>query len=447
MRHVRLAVFLGVLISSAGSAIGQAYDLEEVVALALQRNPDLALAEHRVAEAQAQLGEALSAFSPQLSARLQYARTDNPAQAFAMIVAQRRFRFEQNINRPGPVQDVRQEVNATLPLFRGGQDYFRLRAAQHGIEASAGERAAVRNALVEAASTAYLALLTAPEYVAVAAASIAAVDQALAAARNRAEVGAGLRSDVLSLEARVAEAQEAELRARNGVELARAALRAVLALPAETSLEIRPPTASLELPVESLAQALQRAHQQRPELSAAQALVRARENEWAAERAAYLPRVDLVGSYGQNATNLKWSSSRDNWFFGATAELDLFNGLRTAQRVRAAAERLAQARRELERTRLAVELEVQQAFLAWREAREREQVTRIALGAAEEALRMVSEQYAQGAVTVTRYLEAEAARSASQARAVTARHDARRATVTLRKAMGDWAERGDEHES
>lgn len=446
MRYLLLAPLLAVLALEASPSIGQPYDLEEVIALALQRNPDLAMAEHRVAEAEAQLGEALSAFSPQLSARLQYARTDNPALAFAMIVAQRRFRFDQNVNRPGPTQDVRPEVSALFPLFRGGQDYFRMRAAERGVEASEGQRAAVRNALVEAASAAYLALLTAPEHVTVATASVAAVDSALAAARHRVEVGAGLRSDVLSLQARLAQAQEAELRARNGVELARAALRSVLALPAEAPLEVRPPVASFEVALDSLPQALERARNQRPELRAAQALVSARENELAAERAAYLPRVDLVGSYGQNATNLKWSSSRDNWFFGASAELDLFHGLRTAQRVRAAEERLAQARSQLENTRLAVELEVQQAFLAWQEARQREQVTRSALAASEEALRLVSEQYRQGAATVTRYLEAEAAHSEAQAREVTARYDARRASVSLRKAMGEWAEGGKEHE-
>lgn len=418
------------------------YDLATVIALALQRNPDLRAATHRIDEAQARLEEAFAAFYPHLGLRLQYSRTDNPAQAFAMIVAQRRFAFGQNINRPGPTDDVRPEINATLPLFRGGQDYFRARAARHLLYASQGEAAATRNALVDMAAAAYLALLSAPEHVETANASATAIESTLRLTRSRSAEGVALRSDVLSLEARLAAAQEAKLRALNATELARASLRTILAFPAGAPLEVIPPAPATQSLDVTFDEALARAATMRPELRAAREMVAAREAELRAEQAALLPRVDLVGSYGQNATNLDLSRSRYNWFFGATAEWDLFNGFRTTARVRAAQEKLAEARENLEKARLAIELELHRSYLDWRETQEREQVSRVALDAAEEALRLVNEQYREGVVTVTRYLEAEAARTEARARFVTARFDARRAEVALRKAMGEWAEEG-----
>ena len=56
------------------------------------------------------------------------------------------------------------------------------------------------------------------------------------------------------------------------------------------------------------------------------------------------------------------------------------------------------------------------------------------------ALRLVEAQYQAGAVTITRYLETEVARTDARSHAIAARYDARRAEAGLRKAVGLWAE-------
>jgi outer membrane protein TolC len=126
--------------------------------------------------------------------------------------------------------------------------------------------------------------------------------------------------------------------------------------------------------------------------------------------------------------------------FGATAEIDLFSGFRTRERVAAAERRLAEARQMERKTRLEVERDVQTAFLNLKEARQRAQVAEAATGAADEALRLVQEQYQAGVATITRYLEAEASRTGTHSHAILARYDARRAHAALRKALGEWAE-------
>jgi outer membrane protein len=416
--------------------------LDEAVALAFQRNPDLRAAAERIGEAQARVGEATSAFFPQISSRLAYTRTDNPAQAFAMILAQRRFSFSDDFNNPGPTQDVRPEIVGALPLFRGGQDYERRTAAVLGVEAAQLERAAIRNALADAVIAAYYSLLAGPEQVEVTRVSIDAVDSALKQARARFESGAALKSDVLSLEVRLAAAREAHVRATNAVELARAGLRILLGLPADAPLEVAPVATKTGVGVpESFDEALQQAIARRPEIQAAQRMVTMREHEVKMEKAAYLPRLDAVASYGQDNTNLELSRHQDNWAVGVTAELDLFSGFRTTERVRAAERRLAEAREAERKARLEIGRDVKTAVLGLHEAREREQVTAAAVTSGEEALRLVQEQYRVGAVTITRYLEAEVARTDARSRAIAARYDARRAEAAVRKALGDWAAR------
>jgi outer membrane protein len=413
--------------------------LDEATRIALGNNPDLRAAAERIAVAEARVGEATSAFFPNLSARLAYNRTDNPAQAFAMIVAQRRFSFNLDINDPGATQDWRPEVMAAMPLFRGGRDYQRRAAAALGVQAATFERAALRNALTDAVAAAYYALLAAPEQVDVAQRSIEAVDSALKQTRARFEAGAALKSDILSLEVRETAAREGQVRARNGVELARTGLRVLLGLDSDVPVDVLPVAGEPTAPAATFDEALQRGLAHRPELQAANRLVDIREHEVKAERAAYWPRVDAVGTYGQNAQNLELSQGVDNWAFGAVAEIDLFNGFRTSERVRAAERNLAEARDGERKAHLDVERDVRTAFLNYEEARERAQVTAAAVAASEEALRLVQAQYEAGAATITRYLETEAARTDARSRAIAARYDVRRAASGLTKAMGAWA--------
>jgi outer membrane protein TolC len=412
--------------------------LERAIALALARNPELDAADRRVAEARARVTEATSAFFPEITARLSYARTDNPLQAFGFIVAQRRFSPSFDVNDPGPTQEWRPEVTGGISLFRGFQDLERRRAAVLGVEAAALAREAAQNEIAAAVTAAYYAVLAAREMTDVARASIEVVSKEIEAARARVEAGTALRSDVLSLEVRRAAAREAEVRARSAVESAKAGLRALLAVADDEPLEVASVAGGIPEAPPTYEQARERARAERPEIAAARRLTAIRAREAAAERGAWLPRVSAFGAYGQDAPDLALSSDADNWSFGASVELDIFSGFRTTARIAEADARLALARAAERQAVLDVERDVRTAWLAREEAAERVRVAEAALVAADEALRLVTEQYGAGTVTVTRYLEAEVARTDARSRAVAARFDARRADAALARAIGFW---------
>lgn len=430
-----------VLLALASTAAAQPLTVEEAVGTALRENPDARAAAERIGEAEARLGEATSAFYPRVDGRIGFARTDNPAQAFAMILNQRKFNFDLNFNDPGPTQNVRPEILGAFPIFRGGQDYLRRQAAELGVEAAKLERLAVRNALTEAVISAFYALVAAPQLADAAGASVRAVDAALDHARTGFDAGTVLKSDVLSLETRLAAAREEQLRATNAVELARTGLRTLLGLPAGQTVEIAPTAGAIAPTLPATAdEAVTRAAADRPELGAAASQVAMREREVKAERAAYLPTIDIVGGYANDSSNFQLTHQNDSWLVGATAEINVFSGFRTREKVRAAEAQLGQAREIERRTRLEVEREAQNAFLSYGEARERDAVSQAGVASAEAALRLVEDQYRAGTVTVTRYLEAEAARSQAQSRAIAARYDVRRAEAALQKAIGAWAD-------
>jgi outer membrane protein len=416
----------------------KALSLPRAIELALEHNPDLAAAEARIGEAEARVAEAEAGFYPKLTGRLGYAYSNDPSQAFSYVVAQRRFNFGMDINRPGWVENFRPELVGTWSLYRGGQDTYRKRAAELGVEAAELEREALRNRLASAVTAAYYALLTAPRQVDVARHSIAAVEKELAHTRERLAEGMALKADVLSLEVRAAEAREAELKAHNAVELAWSALRTLIGSGLPEGLELAEAGASLPAAPEDFARLFEQAEARRPELQAAARQVAMRREELNAEKGARWPRVNAYAAYGLNSQGPDIDFNQDNLTVGVQAEVDFFTGGAVTARISAAERRLAEAQAVEERTRLEVEDEVRRAKATLEEALQRLKVAETGAAAADEALRLVHEQYRGGTATVTRYLEAETDRADAALRAILARFETRVAEARLRQAVGYW---------
>jgi outer membrane protein len=413
--------------------------LERAVNLAIERNPDLQIANERIAQAEAAIGESLAAFYPQVRARLGYRYSDNPAEAFGMIVAQRRFSFGQNINNPGGTTDFRPEVQATWSLYRGGRDYHQRRAAGLGKDISELELSSVRNNLIHGVTDGFYTLLVALENQAITQRATEAVQSELADTRKRHAAGAALKADVLSLEARLAEAREAGIHAQNAGEMARTVIRTLLDFPDSEPVE---PGIAPARPLPRLPDAFEdlrgRALGNRPEMLIAQRQIETRQLELKIALGEHLPRVDAFVNYGLNERSPEFSSAHDNVTSGVAVEMDLFSGLGTAARVRKAERRIAEAKAQHHKIELQIGREVKNASLELQEALQRAEVAQAAVIAAEEAFRLVTVQHRAGAATVTRFLESEVARDRAQTQWMTARYDALRAEAALQRALGAW---------
>ncbi len=420
----------------------QSFTLDQAIDYALANNPDMQIAAERIGQAQAQLGVALSAFYPQVTARVGYQHSNNPAEVFGMIVSQRDFKSSDftNINNPGYRQNFRPEIIGKLSLFRGGQDYQNSKAAELGIDAAEFERSTVRNALIEAVTATYYAYLAALEAQKIAQESISAISSELNQTKLQYEAGTVLKSDVLSLEVKLAEAQNAEIKAANGIEIAKTSLTNLLGLSSFQAFTVATSSSLLPKPKlpASFNDLLDQAIAQRPEIKAAANQVEISLRRLKSEQGAYLPKADAYVSYGQNSQSPGFNSEKDNVTAGVSVEMDLFSGFNTQQRVNAAERKAAEARETERKTRLGIEQEVKMAFLNLKEALARLHVTEASVQAADEALRLVNEERRAEIVTVTRYIEAEVARNNAQSNTIAAHYDALSAEAALKKAIGDW---------
>ena len=122
---------------------------------------------------------------------------------------------------------------------------------------------------------------------------------------------------------------------------------------------------------------------------------------------------------------------------GVMAEVNIFDGARTRAAVQAAQAELDAARADEDQARLNLQLDLQQAFLGAREAWERLNVTRKSLETAEEAQRIVREQYEQGAADIALLLQTQVGVTAMQTRSIAARYDYLTALSNLQRAKGE----------
>lgn len=412
--------------------------LSQAIDLALRNNPDMHAAQARIEGSLAKLNEVRATFLPQVYAGLKYVHSNDPARAFSMIVSQRRFDPGADINQPGYEEDFRPEIGVHWSLFRGGQDYFSHQAAQLGIDAVSAQKTAIRNRLATAVSTAYYHLLEAPRQLEVAHRTLATVSRELDFMEARRQQGMALKSDVLSLKVRLAQAREQEIGAQNLGESAETVLRTLLALPPDSFLNIQPADEQPPSSAGNFSTWLEKALRARPELKAANRQMAMREKELASAKGARLPTVDAFLVYGQNSKNPGFSTDRDNLTVGVQARLDLFSGGAVSARIQQARQRLKEARAIADKTRLQVKQEVKQAWLNLRQALARLDVARSQVKAADEALHLVRAQYRGGTATVTRFLEAETDRAGARLHLISARFNALIAQAELKRVTGLW---------
>jgi outer membrane protein TolC len=442
MRHLPFWLASSALALSIGQAIAApaSYSLEQAIDAALANNPELNIMQARIEQANAQLGESLASFYPQIKTSLSYQHSNNPAQAFALIIAQRRLDMQSgNFNNPGFVDDYRPQVSASYSLFRSGQDYYNSQAAELNSEAAELEKSAARNRLVNHVTAAYYGELAAMDANTISQRSIESVQSQLHQTQLGYEAGTVLKSDLLSLQVQLAEAQDAQIHAANAIELAQNMLKTLLGLDANDRFAINP-AANKNLPESpaNFEQLLTQALAQHPELKAAEKRVAIAEQQLSAAKAAHLPKADAFVSYGSNSKDLTYNSNRDNLTAGVMVEMDVFSGFATQEKINKAEHQLTAAKESARQNRLQIENDLKAAQLKLQEALHRAEVSNSASQAAEEALRLVNQQRQAGVVTVSRYLETQVALEKALSRQVSARFDALRAEAALKQAIGTW---------
>lgn len=421
-----LAFVAGLLAGASTTRAADIWTLERSLDYALAHNPDARIAQQRIAAAQGGLEQANSAFWPRLQVQSGYTRTDNPMLAFGSILNQRSYSSSLNFNDVPDVDDLNARGIVTVPLYAGGRNVAGRQSAKANTEAAKQESAAVRNTLSFEVSRAFHTVLKTRQFIRATEAAVNSYESNLSIASKRLNGGTLLKSDVLDVEVRLAQAREDVVRARNANTLAVRALRNLLGIEeGEFTVADTAPTVSVPNSGDFA---------QRPELAAARERESAAQAQVRGMKSGYQPRVSAFGSLDYD---YGWVTGGDgkSYTAGVLLQWDLWDGFSTRAKTREARANLESTREEQRKLRLALDFELEQARLDLKTASERLVVSEKSVELAEESAKLTRGRFEQGLALSTQLIDAETALVAARVRRAEAESDQRIAIAALRKAL------------
>ena len=425
MKYFEALLMVGLL---AVATIGRAETLNDAW--------DAALVSHRQIEAAGAMREAAEFdFQEARGARLPQLGLSSSYTAFDTVPG-----FALGGINSGPLFDgddfARAGAELRLPVYTGGAIVAGIEAAEFGARAAEDRLATVIQDVKLSVAEHFVNVLRAERAVTVAESYVVSLRGHTADTRKRFELGDVPQNDFLAASVTLADAEQQLLQAKNNLDYALAAYNRILGRPLTASVSLDPALNIEELipPGTTLAQLIDTARRNRPELAALDAQQKALRRKADSVRAGKRPQLSLAGGYAYLEN--QFLTDDQFWMAGVSFTWKLFDGGQLRKRS-AAIERKAAAvghdRADLESN---IELQVRRAWNDRIEAENRFTVAETAVSQATENLRVVRNRYAAGASTNIEVLDGEALRERAMSNRDSARFEVELAKLRLARATG-----------
>ncbi len=317
--------------------------IDEVIHLALTDNFDINMAKASDKKARAALEKSKSAFMPTLSLFSEISAGDAPSAYLFKTIDQRELPQTVNFNNPGSFSNLETGIMAGINLYNGGRTTLSTGMARLDITDKAQMVKQTENQIVSAVIRLYFFVLKAEEYMDISKKSLTAVQEQLKVTTIRYKGGGVLKSDILSLKVRLAEAKKSLVTSNNLYANTVAALLVLLGREPEEELQLKK---ECECPVtfpENHQEALETALEKRAEMVRATAIVDKAAMALKMAGAGYLPKVDLTGKVYMDSENPAFNASTGNYVAALLLNWDLFTGFSTRAEVKQARLELVKA--------------------------------------------------------------------------------------------------------
>ncbi|UCC71453.1 MAG: TolC family protein [Gemmatimonadota bacterium] len=415
------------------TASSEVLTLSEAVALAHETHPSVGAARAGEDAASSVLGQARSAWWPQLGTRAGVVRYQEP-----MVVAPihgftqeefERIEFERTL--------IQGNASLTWTVFDGGARLNSIRGAQAGAAGAAAARAMTEMALTARVTLAYLEVLTARG---VLDAQQRRLD-ALQAERQRVDQllaeGQAARVELLRVDAALAEAEAQRVATATRLDLAERQLARLIGVePSEARVDRLCPIELMRSSMlEQRADLVERAKANNPDLERARQSVAAAEAKRKVARAAWIPVLELAGGYQLFSSDAGNTSTE--WNVGIAVTYPLFTGGARSSAVSQASAETYVAHEELRLAELEIEDGVDRALNAALETEALVSALRRAVQHQTEVVRIEQLSLEAGAGTQTDYLRAEADLARARSLLVEAQHAEIAARAELARVVGE----------
>jgi outer membrane protein TolC len=403
--------------------------LPEAIQFGLQYNPRLRAALAAIERARGQEAVAFAPFLPQIDMLNRYVATGKstlPGSPGPTGVV--------NITVIGPYQVYQSELQLQWTLYDFGRTAGRYGQASLREKITRLQALRAKETVAYDVAVAYFQALEAAAFRRIAVETVRRAQAVLEDVRARREGGVALRDDVLRGEVQLSESRDALVRAEDAEIAALARLNN--AMGRDASLPLRPGEGpSPGLFAAALAECLQRAATQRPEVGVARDRVAVAQFGREAARGEFLPSLTMKGSLGR----IEGENVVGGWQEGVAIQLNvpLYHGGANRGNLRSAEADISQALADAQGVLNDISLEVTVAHRGVVSAQARAQLARPAVEQSTEALRVIRGRYRNGTATPTDVIDAETARTRAEQRYASARIEYLSALARLAYVLGE----------
>jgi len=403
-------------------AAGKVLTLEEAVAIALERQPQIQARLGDYEAAKARVDQALAPILPQLGSSWTAARDQTVAQRVRGPRLQTNFEW-----------DTSTTLKATLSqkLFDFGKTWAATDTAKANAGSSLEDLELQRDLIVLAVKESYFNMLFSQRLVKVNEQALERAALNLRSAKGFFEVGTQPKSVVTRAEVDVANARLQIIQAKNAVRLARAALNTAMGIRADAPTEVKDILGDQQPFSVDQSQLLTEALGRRPEYRQIKARTEAAEATVRQTFRNFFP--DLTGNAFVGTTR---SDMNEIWELGITLSWDIFDGGGKVARYREAQANLQAARERVHALELDISKEVDQAHSSLVETSERIQAAQASVASAEENFRLAQGRFDAGVGTILELTDGQLALTQALSTEAQALSDYRIAIARLERSLG-----------
>ncbi len=275
--------------------------LQQCLDLALKNNKQIQEKEKKVTIAEGVVKEAKAGFWPTLNYQAVREESDVP---------------QYQVGQEYEKTDFKAGVNASVPLYTGGMLKNNLKLAQIQLDSAREDLRKTKQQLTYDVKQAYYNVWLAGRIAQVQQASYDNLDHHVARVQSRYQAETASRLDLLRAKVQRDTLKPKVISAQNQLVLAKLQLATIIGYPKDQPYEAQYDTAKLEMPDSvglSLAQILDEAYQNRPELHQIQQLAEVNQVITAMEKASYKPNVGLSVGYGGVNKDVGFDDWYDAW--------------------------------------------------------------------------------------------------------------------------------------
>ncbi len=328
-------------------------------------------------------------------------------------------------------------VTASMPIYSGGSLEGQIDSSRYGWNAADLTLENQKQIVKYNATAYYYQILQRRNLIDVQEEAVRTLEEHLANVSAQYRVGTVAKSDVLSSQVQLANAQQALVTAQNNYDVAMATLNNLIGLPTNTMLDIDDQLKYTKYDL-NLQTCTDYALLNRPDGIAADYSVKQAEAAVDVAKAGRRPTVNLSASKaiaGEDPFDDNHTSS-DAWSAGVNATWNFFDNNVTGAAIHAAEASLRQAQESAAATKESIQLDVRTAYLDLGAAEKNIHTTAVAVEQAEEDYKIAQVRYSAGVDTNLAVMDAQEKLTAARTNYYQALYEYNTSKAALDKAMG-----------